>query len=116
MASLLGLVYGYAGYYASMPRYLGGGAPAEVILLFKKDADTSGLPFPVSDKHQSPKLTLLMELNDGILIEDKDANVVVEIKNDLVAGKIADLRTTATPTPQMQTQTPSPTATSTPTP
>ena len=104
-ALAIGFLYGRVG-YASMPRWLGGGQPSYVILMFAKDKDTSSMPFAV-DNSRSPVVKLIAELTDGILIWDEKSQTAVKIKSEVLDGIIGAAPgakpTVATPT---QTATP----------
>ncbi len=105
-AILTGLLYGRTS-YPTIPRWLGGGYPASVILIFNKDHDVSAMPFPVTNS-RSAIVTLLAELTDGVLVWDEQSKTAIEVKADILdsivgaaPGKVPDLST-----PMHTTQTP----------
>jgi hypothetical protein len=117
---LLSFIYGY-GYYASSPRMLGGGQPADVILIFKDEIQPSEWSFAETTLNasqtpefskRSKKVKLLVELTDGILVQDEDAGVVAIVKNDVLNGIIEYKAATPTVTTTgTLSPTPSPTMT-----
>ncbi len=113
-ACLVGLLYGQTD-YGTVPRWLGGGQPAMVILLFNKDFNASVMPFPVNNSRSSP-VKLLSELTDGILVWDEQSHTAVKVKNDVLDGIIGAAPRTipVLPTPTAAIATPM-SATSTPT-
>lgn len=116
--SLIAINYGRQ-IYELMPRFLGGGAPSSVFLVFKPVSDIQivdlGLPIGMetvtspsgtpTPSLRSQPVDLLMELSDGLLVRDPQQGIPIVIKNDLLYAVIdAEPRTfspvvTATPAP-----------------
>lgn len=116
-AILRAFVYGWDGYEHSA-RLLGGGQPADVILIFSQHEKlaTMGLPIAINATYpaQSQPVKLLMELSDGVLVEDFLTQVPVIVKNELLYGMID--ANPPTPSQQIATVSPAQTAATTPTP
>jgi len=99
-------------YYALSPREVGGGMPAEVILVFKEPQSTKGWPFAINPTifNQSEKVELLLELTDGLLVRGEINNVPVIVKNDVLQAVI-DYAPPVTASVPVGTPTINPTAT-----
>jgi hypothetical protein len=80
-----------------------------VALIFKEDINPAlwHLPIESGQPRSTRPLLLIVELSDGLMVKDLDTNVVVEVKNDMIAG-VVHVRSTPTASP-------TPTASSTPT-
>jgi hypothetical protein len=114
--ALVGFVYGTF-HYSYSPRMLGGGAPSDVILVFREDQPIQNpiWPFPINptNPRQSEQVQLLLEFTDGVLVRHSLNNVAVIVKNDVIQG-IIDVSSvnnsatspTITPTPIAGTATP----------
>lgn len=97
----LGVLYGQ-NHYENSPRYIGGGKPADVILIFSEPEKlaTMGLPIAMNPTYpaQSQPVILLMELSDGVLVKDEHIQIPVIIRNDLLYGMVdADPPTASQP-------------------
>jgi hypothetical protein len=98
--------------YAESPRYVGGGVPAEAILVFYEEQSELGSFWGVTvssaNSRMSETVLILMELTDGLLIRDVTTNVVSIVKNDMIQAIIDAPQFlsafTATPAPQPTTQ------------
>jgi hypothetical protein len=87
---IFGFAYGY-GFYAQVPHMLGGGMPADVILVFKEpQSSNTGWPFPINQvvPTQSEKVQLLFEFTDGLLVRDEGTKIPVIVKNDVLQAVI----------------------------
>ena len=112
------LAFGYlfgARLYSMLPRAIGGGSPATIVLVFD-NVETHQLLRLTGDPMQPRRtgtLLLLAELTDGILVADTNNGHVATVKNDLIVARLDDQVNLGviTPTP---TYTPSPTPTTTP--
>lgn len=101
VAALTGLRYGYSGYEYS-PRFIGGGMPARVVLLFKQPdlIPSLGLPFALDATYpgRSEPLEMLMELSDGVLVRQSTTQAPIIIKNDMLYAILdADPPTSTSP-------------------
>lgn len=113
---VLGILYG-ASFYRIIPRFLGGGRPESIILVFNDSTTLSqiGLAKDPIYPNRTQIVLLLADLNDGMLILDRLSGQVVAIKNDSVLAVYDDKvnqEYLVTPTPK---PTLSPTATPIPT-
>ncbi len=117
IALLAGFTFGYTS-YPTIPRLLGGGMPADVILVFKDNVNSMGLPFieNTSQPKRSPKVKLLLELSDSVLIYDESQRIAIAVKNDALTAIMDAEPMPASPTPAATiTATPTVTATASPT-
>jgi hypothetical protein len=84
-------IYGTS-YFAQSPRMFGGGMPAGVILVFREDQPIQnsiwGFPINSSNRRQSERLLLLIELTDGVIVSDPTTKATVIVKNDVLQGII----------------------------
>ena len=86
--------------FSNIPQSLGGGQPADAILIFNDKAQFQDLPIEViSGTRQSEPIQILSELNDGLLIHDDEDNLTLIIKNDWIGAIIDASNPTPTPTP-----------------
>lgn len=109
--------YGYGQvFYEHIPRYLGGGMPSNVILIFKQPEliPTLGLPFSINHTYpgQSEPVELIMELSNGVLVRQPQNQIPVIVDGDLLYG-IIDAAPPVAPT-QTPIQTPTTPAATTP--
>jgi hypothetical protein len=105
----LGLVYGTA-YYVQSPRMLGGGMPADVILVFREEQPTQtsiwGFPINSSNTRQSEQVQLLIELTDGVIVRYAATNTTTMVKNDVLQGIIDADTVSGSPAQPLGTPTP----------
>lgn len=97
---VIGWNYGQ-GLYNRVPRYIGGGESASVILIFRPTDDILAFGFPFDTnpnaKLQSEPLELLMELSDGVLVRQPAIQVPVIVRDELLYGIMDVPSSTATP-------------------
>ncbi|MCC7446983.1 MAG: hypothetical protein IT324_06170 [Anaerolineae bacterium] len=77
-------------------------APAsDVILVFKEDIAASGLPLPIDPVN--PKRTQLVrkviDVTDGVLVQDELTGTVITVRNDLLSGVVEKMAARAVPSP-----------------
>lgn len=101
MIILLSIAYGQF-LYPRIPRYLGGGEPANVIIVFDEAQPTQesvwGFPINPTNPRHSEQLQLIIELADGVMVRHESTNTVVILKNDVIQG-IIYVQTPAPSTP-----------------
>lgn len=83
------LIVGYGRIvYPLMPRYIGGGMPSNIVLIFRESQSETdfGWPFKISttNEYQSESVQLLMEFTDGILVRSTNQDIPVIIKHDQI--------------------------------
>lgn len=100
----LGFSYGRV-LYSVMPREIGGGMPATIILTFNEEQPLNLWNFAINPEQPrlSEPLQLLIELNDGVLVRQAEGYPAVIVKNHIIDA-IQDVsipmpEPTASPTP-----------------
>lgn len=78
-------------FYPNIPAAIGGGAPTDVILVFKDSITSTGLPVTVDSTNpkRSQRLQKVMDLSDGLLVFDETSGTTLEVKGDMLAGIVA---------------------------
>ncbi len=99
---LFGLVYG-ATIYGSVPRYLGGGQPQDIVLVFEDVSmpQLLNLTQDTTVPQRTGVVLLLAELNDGLLVVDTVNGQVATVKNESLLAVLDDV-----PSPQIDRQAP----------
>ena len=107
--AFIGLVFGILGFsvyctsvYETMPRYLGGGSPSEIIIVLNNPAKPTdfGLSQDANFQNRTMVVDRLAELTDGILVFDRHTETVAAIKDSAIIGIIdpnSGIRPIATP-------------------
>jgi hypothetical protein len=79
------------GTYSAIPRSIGGGAPADIRIIFRESSKDLDWGILIDSKTgRSEMVELVLELSDGILIRGKTTQIVAKISNDAIYGVIAD--------------------------
>ena len=75
-------------FYGDIPRYLGGGKPVSIHLIFEDALIVSSFGFSAHPTYRNvvPNVELLSELTDGILVYDRQHEYATVIKNDAIQG------------------------------
>lgn len=80
-------VYGTSS-YGTIPRYLGGGQPLDILVITKSGVSTQQFGFLTLPEYSNVlyDVKLLAELNDGILVYNQSGRFAVALKNDVIEG------------------------------
>lgn len=73
--------------------------PTDVVLIFKEPIAGSGLPLAAdtANPKRSQTVTKLIDLTDGILVQDRQSRTVISIKNDMLNGIVEFVPPVAAP-------------------